>query len=100
MRFQQRRLAADGQVATDIERQRQRLGGQRRHGRPGHYPPAELSNCRAPYRAGKLKIVLSEYESPPVPVHILHREGRHSSAKIRSFVDLMAERLRAELSLN
>ncbi len=49
---------------------------------------------------GQLKIVLSDYESPPVPVHILHREGRHSSAKIRSFVDLMAARLRAELSLN
>lgn len=54
----------------------------------------------APLRAGKLKIVLSEFERPPVPVHILHREGRHSSAKIRAFVDLMVERLRAELSLN
>jgi DNA-binding transcriptional LysR family regulator len=53
-----------------------------------------------PLQAGKLKIVLSEFESPPVPVHVLHREGRHSSAKIRSFVDLMAERLRKELSPN
>ncbi|WP_027150002.1 LysR family transcriptional regulator [Methylobacter tundripaludum] len=53
-----------------------------------------------PLQTGKLKIVLSEFESPPVPIHILHREGRHSSAKIRSFVDMMAERLRAELSLN
>ncbi|QPK61585.1 LysR family transcriptional regulator [Methylomonas sp. LL1] len=53
-----------------------------------------------PLRNDNLKIVLSEFESSSVPVHILHREGRHSSAKIRSFVDLMAERLRAELSLN
>jgi len=53
-----------------------------------------------PLQTGKLKIVLSEFESPPVPIHILHREGRHSLAKIRSFVDMMAERLRAELSLN
>lgn len=53
---------------------------------------------RRPLKAGKLKIVLSGFENPPVPVHILHREGRHSSAKIRSFVDLMAERLRAELA--
>lgn len=53
-----------------------------------------------PLKTGKLKIVLGEFESPAVPVHILHREGRHSSAKIRSFVDLMAERLRAELALN
>ncbi|MGR9071471.1 MAG: LysR family transcriptional regulator [Gammaproteobacteria bacterium] len=53
-----------------------------------------------PLRSGKLKIILSEFESPPVPVHILHREGRNSSAKIRTFVDLTAERLRAELALN
>lgn len=51
-------------------------------------------------QSGKLKILLSEFEVSSVPVHIVHREGRHSSAKIRSFVDLMAERLRAELSLN
>lgn len=51
-------------------------------------------------RVGKLQIVLGEFENAAIPVHILHREGRHSSAKIRSFVDLMAERLRAELSLN
>lgn len=51
-------------------------------------------------QSGKLKILLSEFEASSVPVHIVHREGRHSSAKIRSFVDLMAERLRAELSLN
>ncbi len=47
-----------------------------------------------PLQAGKLKIVLSEFESPPVPIHIMHREGRHSSAKVRSFVDLMASHLR------
>jgi len=51
-------------------------------------------------KTGKLKIVLGDFESAPVPVHIMHREGRHSSAKIRSFVDLMTERLRENLSLN
>lgn len=50
--------------------------------------------------AGKLKVVLSEFESPKVPIHIVHREGRHASAKMRAFIDLMAERLRAEPSLN
>jgi DNA-binding transcriptional LysR family regulator len=53
-----------------------------------------------PLQTGKLQIILNDFESPPVPVHILHREGRHSSAKIRSFVDLLAERLRSELALN
>lgn len=48
---------------------------------------------------GELKIVLSEFETPPVPVHIIHREGRHASAKIRCFIDMMAARLRADSSL-
>lgn len=50
--------------------------------------------------AGKLKLVLSDYEAPKVPIHIIHREGRHASAKMRAFIDLMAERLRADSSLN
>jgi len=53
-----------------------------------------------PLKQGQLKIVLSEYESPPVPVHVVHREGRYSSARIRSFVDLMSEHLRSQTSLN
>ncbi len=50
--------------------------------------------------SGKLKILLSEYETAPVPIHIVHREGRYTSTKIRSFIDLMAEQLRANKSLN
>lgn len=50
--------------------------------------------------AGTLQVVLSEFESPQVPIHIIHREGRHASAKMRAFIDLMAEHLRAEPSLN
>ncbi|MEY4589944.1 MAG: hypothetical protein RL497_2020 [Pseudomonadota bacterium] len=49
---------------------------------------------------GTLKILLCDYELNPLPVHILHREGRYASAKIRSFVDLLAERLRENKSLN
>ncbi len=50
--------------------------------------------------AGTLKIILSEYEPTPVPVHIMHSEGRYTSAKIRTFIDLMAEKLRDNPSLN
>lgn len=50
-------------------------------------------------RAGQLQVVLAPFEPPPLPIHILHREGRHASAKIRAFVDLMAARLRADASL-
>jgi DNA-binding transcriptional LysR family regulator len=46
-------------------------------------------------RRGRLKIVLEDCEPPPWPVHVMHREGRHASRKIRAFVDLAVERLRA-----
>jgi len=49
---------------------------------------------------GRLNIMLSEYQSNPLPINILHSEGRHASAKIRSFVDLMVERLRSDSALN
>lgn len=49
---------------------------------------------------GMLKIVLEECEPPPRPIHIVHREGRYASAKVRAFVDLMAERLRSDRALN
>jgi DNA-binding transcriptional LysR family regulator len=51
-------------------------------------------------KADTLKIILSEYEPKPVPVHIMHSEGRHTSAKIRTFIDLIAEKLRNNPSLN
>ena len=50
--------------------------------------------------AGSLKIILSEFESPPLPIHILHREGRHTSARVRAFIDLLAAQLRADKALN
>jgi len=50
--------------------------------------------------SGQLKIMLSEFEPPPMPIHVLHREGRYTSVKIRSFVDLMAVRLREDRALN
>jgi DNA-binding transcriptional LysR family regulator len=50
-------------------------------------------------QVGSLKTVLSEYESPPLPIHIVHREGRDGSAKVRSFVDFMAQALRGHTAL-
>ncbi|MCZ6829155.1 MAG: LysR family transcriptional regulator [Gammaproteobacteria bacterium] len=60
-----------------------------------------LSYQVAPQLAsGELQIVLENHEPPPRPVHIVHREGPHASAKVRAFVDLMAENLRADKALN
>ena len=50
--------------------------------------------------AGQLQTVLGEYELPPLPIHVVHQEGRLVSAKVRAFVDYMVERLRADPALN
>ncbi len=47
---------------------------------------------------GRLRCVLEEFELPPRPVHIVFAEGRHGSAKVRSFVDFATPRLRASLA--
>lgn len=44
---------------------------------------------------GTLCLLLQEFEEEPWPVHLVHREGRHGSAKVRAFIDIAAERLRA-----
>lgn len=60
-----------------------------------------LSYQIAPYLGdGRLKIILSEFEEKPLPVHILHQEGRMVSAKVRACVDYLVERLRADPHLN
>lgn len=49
---------------------------------------------------GRLENILQIYELPPMPIHVVHQEGRMVSAKIRAFVDFMAERLRTDASLS
>jgi DNA-binding transcriptional LysR family regulator len=60
-----------------------------------------LSYQVGPYLAsGKLVTVLDDFEPAPLPIHVVHREGRGASSRVRSFIDLMKERLRADLTLN
>jgi DNA-binding transcriptional LysR family regulator len=49
---------------------------------------------------GRLAIVLADCESPPLPVQVLHRQGRYGSSKVRNFIDLLVGRLRQEASLH
>jgi len=59
-----------------------------------------LSYQAAPWIAsGDLLPVLQEFELPPVPVNIVHRDGRHGSARVRAFIDLLAGRLRGDPGL-
>jgi DNA-binding transcriptional LysR family regulator len=50
--------------------------------------------------AGTLQTVLSDWEEEPMPVHIVHPEGRRPSAKVRAFVDVTVERLRSNRLFN
>ncbi len=47
-------------------------------------------------RDGRLRIVLAEYEEPPLPIHVLYPEGRQAPAKVRAFVDLAVAMLRGK----
>jgi DNA-binding transcriptional LysR family regulator len=45
---------------------------------------------------GRLRIVMADHEPPPIPVQVVHADGRRASAKVRAFVDFAVERLRHE----
>ena len=47
---------------------------------------------------GQLQRVLEAFEPAALPVHLVHREGRHASHKARAFIDLAIERLRERLA--
>jgi DNA-binding transcriptional LysR family regulator len=50
--------------------------------------------------SGELQVVLADHEEPPLPIHVMHPEGRHAPAKVRAFVDLAVSRLRENRLLN
>lgn len=50
-------------------------------------------------RDGRLKTVLAEYEAPPLPVHVVHREGRQAPQRVRAFIDMAVEQLRANAAV-
>ena len=59
-----------------------------------------LSYMAAPYLAdGRLQPILNRYETAPVPVSVVHHEGRHSSRKLRAFLDMAIATLRGDDAL-
>ena len=48
---------------------------------------------------GQLKRILSDWEPPPLPIHVMHLEGRQASGKVRSFVELLVGQLRENNAL-
>jgi DNA-binding transcriptional LysR family regulator len=54
----------------------------------------------AQVRSGALQVVLQDFETAPLPVHVVHHEGRRATQKVRAFIDLAVERLRSDAALN
>lgn len=42
-------------------------------------------------KGGRLRVVLAQFEQPPLPIHIVYPTSRLLSAKVRTFVDLVRE---------
>ncbi|MEM1049072.1 MAG: LysR family transcriptional regulator [Pseudomonadota bacterium] len=49
---------------------------------------------------GALQTILEDHEPEPLPIHLVHIEGRRAAAKVRSFIDFAKERLKAVSVLN
>ncbi len=49
----------------------------------------------AELKSGRLRVILSEFEPEPIPIHVIHREGRREAARVRAFVDFAVAELRA-----
>jgi DNA-binding transcriptional LysR family regulator len=45
----------------------------------------------AAIKGGRLRVVLSKFEAPPLPIHIVYPTSRLLSAKVRTFIDLVTE---------
>ncbi|MFZ6745167.1 LysR family transcriptional regulator [Undibacterium sp. JH2W] len=49
------------------------------------------------FESGLLQRVMQTYETVPLPIHVVHRESRYASTRVRSFVDLIVAQLREKM---
>jgi DNA-binding transcriptional LysR family regulator len=52
------------------------------------------------FENGRLQRVLQRYEGPALPVHVIYRERRSASMRVRSFVDFIVDALRGHPALH
>jgi DNA-binding transcriptional LysR family regulator len=50
-------------------------------------------------QSGALQLLLPDFETAPLPVHVVHHEGRRATQKVRAFIDLAVDRLRDDAAL-
>lgn len=62
--------------------------------------------CRLPLyqiaravREGRLHLVLEPFERPALPIHLVHRQGPHAVHRVRAFIDMAVQALRADAAL-
>ena len=53
-----------------------------------------LYQIAKPVQDGALRLVLEPFERPPLPIHVVHREGRHAAHRVRAFIDMAVDALR------
>ncbi len=46
-------------------------------------------------RNDQLRPILEDYQSASIPIHVIHRESRLSSTKVRSFIDLLIKQFKS-----
>ncbi len=51
-------------------------------------------------RSGALQVLLEDFEPAALPVHVVHHEGRRATRKVRAFIDMAVDTLRADPALN
>jgi DNA-binding transcriptional LysR family regulator len=54
----------------------------------------------AQVRSGALRVLLPDFETAPLPVHVVHHEGRRATQKVRAFVELAVQQLRGDPALS
>ncbi|HKO50846.1 MAG TPA: LysR substrate-binding domain-containing protein [Polyangiaceae bacterium] len=45
-------------------------------------------------KAGRLRVILNEFEPKPIPIHVIHREPKQALTRVRAFVDFAVAELR------
>ncbi|CAA2109340.1 LysR family transcriptional regulator [Variovorax paradoxus] len=50
-------------------------------------------------REGTLVLLLEDFERTAMPIHVVHREGRHATHRVRAFIDMAVEALRDDPNL-
>lgn len=51
-------------------------------------------------RSGALKVVLERFEQAPVPIHVVHHQGKKPSRKVKAFLEMIVDALKSDPSLH